>query len=205
MATNAKCIKDEFLSRVYCDKFNQITREGRAIVDLMCAPVNERRRILKDKFVGRQRWFHAMTCLLNQMIKCGVMLEAKTPFLDAMIPKILANARRKGIIKSSERPRAITRLKAAARVFIKWRAIYLVFCSEVSPFKGTFFLLWLSFVSFFCVFLASTLSLHITLSPYHSLHSTHTLTLTFTLTLAHTLTLTYIHSHSHTHIHTHTK
>ncbi len=136
MATNAKDIKEEFESRVFKDRYRFTQREGRTIPELLCAPRNPNKKLLSKEIQKFYRWMHSMHALLNQLIKCGILLEAKTTFMQAMLPKIMEEAKKVGITKSSERPRAIARLLAAGRVAVKWRAIHILFCSELSPFRG---------------------------------------------------------------------
>jgi hypothetical protein len=131
-----KDISQAFLSRVFLDSAQPINCPGRNINDLMCAPIVHGIQVIQDRAVRRYQWMHAMQYLLNMLIACGILLEAKTSYTNCILPEFVNKCKSRGITRAEARPRATKRLQAAVRIITKIDAVRKVFCDELSPLKG---------------------------------------------------------------------
>jgi hypothetical protein len=124
------------ISRYFPDWFERIAIEGKNIPSIMCAIRDHGWEESRKHAIEGRRWEHAMQILLGQLIECGVLEDACIDVTKTLLPKVLERARKDKLNRADTNQRATTRLHAAARFFVKWRAIYLTFRSELSPYRG---------------------------------------------------------------------
>jgi hypothetical protein len=137
MNTNApkRSMTPEFLDRCHAMLFMDYDRDGRNVANLLCAEKNvELARIQEDAYEQKQL-IQALIYVLDQMITVDIFPEVKCTFARKALPKILEEAQKVGLPKTSA-PRPLSRMLTAVRGGVKLRAVLLRFFSELSTVKS---------------------------------------------------------------------